>query len=452
MAVTKILVVDDDRGERELFSRVLKKEGYEVKSAASGREALEKVGKESFNLVLADIRMPRMSGIHLLKEIKKLKPEVVVIMITAYAAVETAIQALRQGAYDYITKPLEDIDEIGFRVRRALERQSLGEENKRLVEELKAAVKELSNHKRKLEHKVVVGEEKMEQTDEDLRKTYRELKKAYADLEANIEEMKRLERLAAMGEFSAKIVHEIKNPLTSIDGFIQLLPAKYDSPEFRDKFIETTTREVERLKNFTDRMLKFARPPEPVLKPENVNEIIESTLTSAQDRASKQKAKITKKLKPDLPEAMVDAESIREVLVNLINNALEAMPEGGELTISTKLGAKKEFLEVELRDTGCGIVKENIPKIFEPFFTTKSKGSGLGLAICQGIIEKHNGRIEVKSQVGKGTTFTIALSVVKKAKSKIKNQNALRFAQDTSMNQSEVSREKSRTKCKNFEF
>ena len=199
----------------------------------------------------------------------------------------------------------------------------------------------------------------------------------------------------------------MRNPLTSIEGFIQLLPRKYDSPKFRDKFIETTTRETERINKFVDRLLKFGRPVELNLQLCEITKVILSVIESSRMQLSKSKIKVNENFSSGLPEINVDSELIVQVLSNLINNAIHAMPKGGTITISVSPGEKKEFVTIMVKDTGCGIAKQDLSKIFEPFYTTKSQGTGLGLAIIRNIIDKHNGSINCESIVGKGTSFII---------------------------------------------
>jgi len=409
MKKTRILVVDDDKGERDLFARIIKIDQYDVKIAKSAKEALAKLKKDSFNLVLTDIVMPQMDGIQLLTKIKKDYSSTIVVMITGQASVETAIEALRKGAYDYIRKPLTHKDELLHCINQALERQDLGYENKELFENLKKAYSQLKIYKKKLETKVFVGNTKIREKDKDLKRAYAELKQAYQTLEEHIEEMKHSESLAAMGKFSACIVHELRNPLTSIEGFIQLLPRKYDSPKFRDKFIETTTRETERINKFVDRLLKFGRPVELNLQLCEITNVILSVIESSRMQLSKAKIKVNENFSSGLPKINIDSELIVQVLSNLINNAIHAMPEGGTLTISASPGDTKNFITITIKDTGCGIAKQDLSKIFEPFYTTKSQGTGLGLAIIRNIIDKHNGSINCESIAGKGTSFIIKL-------------------------------------------
>lgn len=409
MKKTRILVVDDDKGERDLFARIIKTDQHDVKIAKSAKEALAKLKKDSFNLVLTDIVMPQMDGIQLLTKIKKNYSSTIVVMITGQASMETAIEALRKGAYDYIRKPLTHKDELLHCINQALERQDLGYENKELFENLKKAYSQLKTYKKKLETKVFVGNTKIREKDRDLKDAYAELKQAYQTLEEHIEEMKHSESLAAMGKFSACIVHELRNPLTSIEGFIQLLPRKYDSPKFRDKFIETTTRETERINKFVDRLLKFGRPVELNLQLCEITKVILSVIESSRMQLSKAKIKVNENFSSGLPKINIDSELIVQVLSNLINNAIHAMPEGGTLTISASPGEKKDFITITIKDTGCGIAKQDLSKIFEPFYTTKSQGTGLGLAIIRNIIDKHNGSIKCESIAGKGASFIIKL-------------------------------------------
>jgi two-component system NtrC family sensor kinase len=175
------------------------------------------------------------------------------------------------------------------------------------------------------------------------------------------------------------------------------------------KHIAIMEKEIANSNKIISDLLGFSRIRPPAINPQGINKVVEDTLEVVEIPKN---VKLVKKLEADLPNAMADPDQIRQVFVNLSLNAIQAMSEGGQLNIATR--RNDGFIEVEFTDTGCGIVEENLEKLFDPFFTTRARGIGLGLAVTQGIIERHNGNIEVKSEVEKGTTFVVKLPVEKK--------------------------------------
>jgi len=223
------------------------------------------------------------------------------------------------------------------------------------------------------------------------------------------------ERLAAVGRLAAGVAHEINNPLTGVLTFAHLLlrDAPENSRERAD--IEMMIQATMRCKEIVRGLLDFARQNEPQKKLADLNAIIREAQRLTGNQASIQRVEVVMELDPALPPLVLDASQIQQVLVNMIVNALDAMPQGGRLTLRTRTTgeAGKRFVEVEISDTGCGIPHENLAHIFEPFFTTKptGKGTGLGLSIAYGIISEHGGTISVRSEVGAGSTFTIRLPI-----------------------------------------
>jgi two-component system NtrC family sensor kinase len=169
--------------------------------------------------------------------------------------------------------------------------------------------------------------------------------------------------------------------------------------------------EVNRCSKIIRNLLDFARQKEPMLKLVDINQVIEQVLAMVSHQAQLQKIEIVKKFSPSLPKVIADFDQLQQVFTNLTLNAIQAMPNGGRLTLCSSIMDSE--VRVDVQDTGCGIPKENMSKLFTPFFTTKAKGKGvgLGLAVVHGIIERHKGRIKVQSEVGKGTTFSVYLGV-----------------------------------------
>ena len=236
------------------------------------------------------------------------------------------------------------------------------------------------------------------------------------------EQLIQSQKLASIGELSAGIAHEINNPLAVIGeeaGWIQDI-LKRDSlkdlkelDEFKDSLREIA-QQAGRCKEITHKLLSFARKMESVIKDVDLNKLIEDVLAMRERDATYSNIDLVKQFHPNLPMIYSDPSLLRQVLLNLVNNAMDAIQKGGKITVATDIG-EGDSVEIRVSDTGTGIPQENLSKIFDPFFTTKppGKGTGLGLSICHGIIEKLGGSISVASQVGKGTTFSIKLPLEK---------------------------------------
>jgi signal transduction histidine kinase len=225
------------------------------------------------------------------------------------------------------------------------------------------------------------------------------------------------EKLAAVGQVTATMAHQIGTPLNSISGYIQLMLQDGNlRPKDRDrlKIIES---QLDRLADSVKSLLSFTRQPKPQLKCLDVNEVLEELIHLSEPWFLARNVRLSTHLSPDLPPVLGDSTHLQTLFLNLITNALDAMPQGGVLTIKTQPVSPPlssddgRWLEISIADTGIGITEESKRRIFDPFFTTKKmgEGTGLGLAICEKIIKEHSGMIEVKSEVGKGSTFFISI-------------------------------------------
>jgi len=224
------------------------------------------------------------------------------------------------------------------------------------------------------------------------------------------EQMVRAEKLSAVGTLASGVSHELRNPLSAIKNAVFLLKRKLSKetiPDIDEKiiqFLDIMDNEIDRCSKITNDLLGFTRISEPSRLAFDINTVVNDALSRVEIAEN---IKLSKNLQPDLPMIMIDANQIGQVLINLIQNAYQAMTDGGNLKICTKVS--EGFMEVEVGDSGCGIPEKEIKKIFDPLFTTKPRGTGIGLAVCHGIIQKHNGVIDVKSQEGVGTTMFIRL-------------------------------------------
>lgn len=219
------------------------------------------------------------------------------------------------------------------------------------------------------------------------------------------------EKLASLGKIAAGVAHEINNPLTSILINTHLMLEKTEKGHRFYEGLGLIADETARCTNIVKGLLEFSRQNPPQKAYSDVNDIINRTLQLLENQAAFQNINFIKRLDGDLPQIKVDRDKIKQVFWNLMINASEAMPKGGSLTITSQVSSDSKYIEVVFIDTGVGIPKEAMSKLFDPFFTTKASGTGLGLAVSYGIIEQHKGKIDVKSEPGQGSVFTVSLPV-----------------------------------------
>ncbi len=532
MAEEKILVVDDEEAIRSFCRRVLEKKNYFVETAENGKIALDKLKEAKFNLLLVDLRMPGIGGLSLLRQVKKIYPPSEVIIITACGDIESAVEAMKEGAFDYILKPFE-IDKLYATIGHCLEKQRLAGEVKELREIralyettqiivsstptkeilyaiLKSACEVLNAdagsimlfdektqtlsvevgiglEKEAYEELVKVGERisgwvvahqepvllinglKNDPRFKDLKSrleiksaisiplffrkkiigvinlntlkdsffTERELRlltifaneaavtieniRAYSLLKNAYFELQKLDHLKS--DFITTVSHELRTPLMNFRVALDLiLKEKTENEERKNKLLEILNKNTERMEKLVKEILDFAQIEAGLFQielkkfyfPELVKEIVESFRLLAE----KKNIHLTPHISPEVKEINADRERIHQVLENLIGNAIKFTPQGGKVTLEARVtGERKEFLEVSVKDTGIGIAQEEQEKIFEKFYradtslTRESGGFGLGLAIAKHIVEKHQGKIWVKSELGKGSRFTFVLPI-----------------------------------------
>jgi signal transduction histidine kinase len=260
---------------------------------------------------------------------------------------------------------------------------------------------------------------RIEAATSELAKRNEELRLLNEALFASQRQLSQSEKLAAVGQATAEVGHHIGTPLNSISGYIQLilqdgrlLPKDQD----RLKIIES---QLDKIADWVNNLLSFTRQPKPRLKSLDVNDVLEELIHLSEPWFLARNVKLSTHLSPGLPPVLGDSTHLQTLFLNLITNALDAMPQGGVLTIKTQQvppplsSGDGRWLEISIADTGIGITEESRKRIFDPFFTTKKmgEGTGLGLAICDKIIKEHSGMIEVRSEVGKGSTFSISIPV-----------------------------------------
>jgi signal transduction histidine kinase len=242
------------------------------------------------------------------------------------------------------------------------------------------------------------------------------------ELKQSQDTLRRADRLSSLGLLTAGLAHEIRNPLVAIRTFTQLLPERYDDPDFRENFQGLALKEVDRICGLINDLLSFARPSKPNVVPENVNDVVDNIARILETQAKEKGMSISREFSDNLPKVWIDREQMKQVFMNLILNAIQAMKEGGSITLASRAVSRNgsepsgEFVQVEIRDTGIGIPEENLHHIFDPFFTSKDEGSGLGLAVSHQIVQEHGGFVTVESNLGKGTVFFVHVPVGKQVR------------------------------------
>jgi signal transduction histidine kinase len=237
--------------------------------------------------------------------------------------------------------------------------------------------------------------------------TARKLSEVYAQLQKSFEQLRRADRLSALGELSAGLAHEIRNPLGSIEGAVQILGRRELSEDTRLEFADLAYREAVRLKGLLTNFLEFARPQPPRVTVSEVILLLESVAKLASETAMMARVTLHIQTAEELPPVSVDSEQIKQVLLNLVINAVQAMPDGGQATLRARRDGDWILMEVE--DEGIGIPPDDFERVFDPFFTTRNHGTGLGLSIAYQIVSQHGGHISARRNPQRGMTFTVTL-------------------------------------------
>lgn len=415
-----ILIVDDSPTVRKVFAKHLAPR-YNCFETASVSEALAHLTKAEFALVIADVILPGLSGVELLRKIIENYPYTAVIMVSGVDQPQRALDAMRLGAFDYLIKPC-DLEVLELTVERALEKRTL-----------------MLNAR---QYKI------------DLEVRNNELARGKAELERLQSQIVHSEKMASLGQLAAGIAHELNNPVgfiygnmdflsQCISGVIKLLDY-YDEAEVNESVatgaalikeqigyqfllkdinsIITDCHEgAQRIRDIVQNLRTFSRLDEAEFKKTDVHEGIDSTIRLLSRYFSADNIKLIRDY-GNLPPIDAFAGQLNQVWMNLLVNAAQAFnPNGGEIRVITR--ADEKTVSVAVSDTGSGIASEHLNRIFDPFFTTKpvGEGTGLGLSISFGIVERHGGTISVKTELNEGTTFTVRLPI----NVKVENPSAL---------------------------
>ena len=332
-------------------------------------------------MALLDIRLPDMEGTTLLAPLKEMYPDMAVIIVTAHASVETAARALNAGASAYITKPF-NVDEVLATVMEAIEKQRLIVENRRLYEE---AQRELAE-RRKMQVQLIQAE-----------------------------------KLSAVGTMAAGIAHELLNPMMGMLNFAQYCLERTAENDPRYPVLQDIEHETWRCADIVQNLTTFSRTEkqgEEVYQKETLATVVDRVVRLLSYRIKGNRVSLTQHIAEEASEIWMKVNSIQQVFLNLISNALDAIEESEKKEIRVEVYHDGEFAQVMVADSGCGITPENLEKIYDPFFTTKpvGQGTGLGLTISRSIIDSHGGDITCESKPGIGTTFKILLPIEERKK------------------------------------
>ncbi len=403
-------MIEDDEDDafyiKDLLNEGLGKPTPLIDHYSSIGSSVKNLNPFHYDLAMFDFRLGEINGIELLRNFREQGCDIPIILFTGQGDQEIAVEAMKAGATDYLTKGKLSTESLTQSIRYALGLQ-----------------KEASLRK---------------QTEEKLKKSHVDLTLAHKELQASMEKLKtaqnqilRSEKLAGIGRMVAGVCHEILNPLNIISGHSQsLLIEKNDDKELCRE-LESIMEEIQRISKIISSLLKFSRKGNMEFKKSDIRNELESVLSLVEKEMQLKGIETVRKFDSNNFPVHIDTDGIRQVFLNLINNAKFAMNDGGVLTVSTEIITSKEgswsyfqeknstvsfpdkIMRVKFSDTGPGIRKEDIEKIFEPFFTTKpeEKGTGLGLSVSYDIIEKHGGNLEVESELGFGTTAIVDLPI-----------------------------------------
>ncbi len=398
----KVLVIDDEAGPRESLRMILR-DSYEVILAAGPIEGLKLAEEQRPDVVFLDIKMPEMEGTEVLRRIKEIDPDIEVTLFTAFAAIDTAQQAVRHGAIDYLTKPFS-VEEVVSVAARALQKRRQRQKEQALLQQIQPAAQAISGQLDALDEPSSAS---------DQREILQNLAEAHNSIETQLSKVARLD---AIGEIAAEVAHDVSNFLTAILLRIEMLlmnlkqSQRVDADTVKDALqdiVEAARNGVQAVQRISG--ISKSDPYEPS-EHVDVNDVIRDVVSLSVGQFNDgQGNKITVET-GQVPPIYGSPTALRTAIMNIVINARQALTEGGQVCLTTLV--EKGEVVIQVRDTGVGVPPELISRITEPFFTTKGeRGSGLGLSVARKVIARHGGTLSFDSEPGKGTTVNIRLPI-----------------------------------------
>jgi signal transduction histidine kinase len=426
MATGRLLVVDDEESVAVTMGAILEMDGYHVAMSTSGADAIKKLRESPFDLVLTDLRLDDADGLSIISEVCRVQPDAVSIVLTGYASLESAIKALREGAYDYLIKPC-DVDELRAVVARGIERHELGMQLKARLADLEAANGTIHELNQDLQRRVDEATATLQHRMDDLARANEEIAELYRHAQEHVQQLSELDRLKS--RFLSMASHELKTPLTSISGLAQVLQrrmvrrleAGVPTPqEWGEETrahvgrLDLLNSQTARLGRLVDELLDVSRIESGKLEfhmaPLDFGQLVQDVVARLQLTTTHHFIDV------DLAGAGTlngDRDHLEQVLDNLINNAIKFSPEGGQIQVVVK--EERDALRLSVHDPGVGISPHLLEAIFGLFYqaedpiSRRTGGMGLGLYISKEIISRHGGRIWAESRPGEGSTFVVVL-------------------------------------------
>ena len=428
MASGSLLVVDDEESVAVTMGAILEMDGYTVSISTNGADALRRLDEHTYDLVLTDLRLDDIDGLTIVSQVARVQPEAVSIILTGYASLESAIKALREGAYDYLIKPC-DVDELRAVVARGIERRQLGIQLKERLAELEAANETIRDLNRDLQRRIDAATAELQQRMEELAHANEEIATLYRNAQAHVEQLEELDRLKS--RFLSMASHELKTPLTSISGLSQVLlrrmrrrleqgaPSETEWAEEQRGHVdrlELLNSQTARLGRLVDELLDVSRIESGKLEFRLASVDVAELVAQVAERLQMTTSQHT--IEVDLDSALDaeitgDRDHLEQVLDNLVSNAIKFSPEGGTIRVAVR--REGEDVLVSVQDPGIGIAQNQLDAIFGLFYqaedpvSRRTGGMGLGLYISKEIITRHGGRIWAASQPNQGSTFTVVL-------------------------------------------
>ena len=377
----RLMIVDDEPANLQALQSTLAGQGYEVEGFTDPTEALARFHRDAFDLLLTDLVMPGIGGLTLMHEMRARDPDLAVVIMTGEGSIASAVEAMRDGALDYVLKPLK-LSTLLPVISRALTVRDLRRENARLERGLRARTAEL--------------EQALEEVD-----------RQAAERVLAEQALVQAQKVEAIGRLTGGVAHDFNNLLTPIIGYLELLQRVIDETQPHRRFVDTALEAAHRGAKVAGHLLAFSRTQRLNLRPVDVDLTLRNC-DGLLGHALGAEIRLEADLRAGAVWSRTDATQLELAVLNLVVNARDAMPDGGLIQLRTRSDA--EAVTVEVRDTGAGMTPEVLARATEPFFTTKShQGSGLGLAQVAAFARQCGGTCEIESAPGEGTTVRITL-------------------------------------------